>query len=117
MIGKRRIVMVGPPSASGRITTLTRSPPGRRASTIGEDSSTRRLTRLTIRSTTFSNCCSVLNDASTSSSRPARSTQTLSSPLIMISLMVASSNNGSKAPNPNASSTNCRTILVRCPAV
>ena len=48
--GKRRIVIVGPFSASGGMITLTRSPVGRRASTIGLDSSTRRLTRETMRS-------------------------------------------------------------------
>ena len=48
--GKRRIVIVGPRSASGGMITLTRSPLGRRASTIGLDSSTRRLTVETIRS-------------------------------------------------------------------
>ena len=48
--GKRRIVSVGPLSASGGMITLTRSPVGRRASTIGLDSSTRRLTWETMRS-------------------------------------------------------------------
>ena len=48
--GKRRIVSVGPLSASGGMITLTRSPVGRRASTIGLDSSTRRLTCETMRS-------------------------------------------------------------------
>ena len=48
--GKRRIVIVGPRSASGGMITLTRSPVGSRASTIGLDSSTRRLTCETIRS-------------------------------------------------------------------
>ena len=48
--GKRRIVIVGPFSASGGMITLTRSPVGRRASTIGLDSSTRRFTRETMRS-------------------------------------------------------------------
>ncbi len=48
--GKRRIVSVGPRSASGGMITLTRSPVGSRASTIGLDSSTRRLTCDTMRS-------------------------------------------------------------------
>ena len=48
--GKRRIVIVGPRSASGGMITLTRSPVGRRASTIGLDSSTRRFTCDTMRS-------------------------------------------------------------------
>jgi hypothetical protein len=37
-----RIVTSGPESESGGITALTRLPSGRRASTIGEDSSMRR---------------------------------------------------------------------------
>ena len=48
--GKRRMVIVGPCSASGGMITLTRSPVGSRASTIGLDSSTRRFTCETIRS-------------------------------------------------------------------
>ena len=43
-----RIVSVGPRSASGGMIALTRLPSGRRASTIGEDSSTRRPTCDTI---------------------------------------------------------------------
>jgi hypothetical protein len=49
-LGKRRIVITGPISDSGGTITLTRSPVGRRASTIGLDSSTRRFTCETIRS-------------------------------------------------------------------
>ncbi len=44
-----RMVSVGPSSDSGGPMTLTRLPSGRRASQIGEDSSTRRPTWLTIR--------------------------------------------------------------------
>ena len=44
------MVIVGPLMASGGMTTLTRSPLGSRASTIGLDSSTRRLTVDTMRS-------------------------------------------------------------------
>ena len=40
----------GPSSASGGMMALTREPSGRRASTIGDDSSTRRPTRETMRS-------------------------------------------------------------------
>ncbi len=49
-LGKRRIVRTGPISERGGMMTLTRSPLGRRASTIGLASSTRRLTCETIRS-------------------------------------------------------------------
>jgi hypothetical protein len=44
------MVTTGPDRDSGGMITLTRSPPGRRASTIGLDSSTRRFTAETIRS-------------------------------------------------------------------
>ena len=42
---------------------LTREPSGRRASTIGDDSSTRRPTLLTMRSMTASRWASFRNDA------------------------------------------------------
>ncbi len=44
------MVRTGPESDSGGMMTLTRSPVGSRASTMGEDSSTRLFTRETIRS-------------------------------------------------------------------
>ena len=56
--GKRRIDRSGPSTASGGITALTREPSGRRASTIGELSSIRRPTPLTIRSITRIKCWS-----------------------------------------------------------
>ena len=43
-----RIVTSGPESESGGMITLTRLPSGRRASTMGDDSSTRRPTCATI---------------------------------------------------------------------
>ena len=43
-----RIVISGPLSESGGMTALTRLPSGRRASTIGDDSSMRRPTWATI---------------------------------------------------------------------
>ena len=72
--GKRRIVIVGPRSASGGMITFTRSPVGRRASTIGLDSSTRRLTVETIRSIVWKSCASSENEMSARSIRPSRST-------------------------------------------
>ena len=48
-----RIVSAGPLSAIGGMTTFTRDPSFRRASHMGVDSSTRRPTRLTIRSMTW----------------------------------------------------------------
>ena len=58
--GKRRIESSGPSTASGGMIALTREPSGRRASTIGELSSMRRPTPLTMRSMTRSRCCIVL---------------------------------------------------------
>ena len=49
-VGNRRMVSVGPSSANGGMITFTRSPLGSRASTIGDDSSTRRFTCDTMRS-------------------------------------------------------------------
>ena len=48
-----RIVSAGPFKAMGGMTTLTREPSLRRASQMGVDSSTRRPTRLTMRSMTW----------------------------------------------------------------
>ena len=59
-----RIVSVGPRRASGGMIALTRLPSGRRASTIGEDSSTRRPICETILSMIRSRCPSSTNDAS-----------------------------------------------------
>ena len=50
---KRRIDNSGPSSARGGMIALTREPSGRRASTIGLDSSMRRPTRDTILSMIF----------------------------------------------------------------
>ena len=49
-VPKRRMDNDGPSSASGGMMAFTREPSGRRASTIGEDSSTLRPTRDTMRS-------------------------------------------------------------------
>ncbi len=48
-VPKRRMERMGPSMASGGMIALTRDPSGRRASTIGDVSSTRRPTRDTIR--------------------------------------------------------------------
>src|ERR1700761_9667097 len=50
-----RMVSVGPSNDSGGPITLTRLPSRRRASQMGEDSSTRRPTRLTMRREIFIN--------------------------------------------------------------
>ena len=111
--GKRRIVSVGPRSASGGMITFTRSPVGSRASTIGLDSSTRRLTWDTMRSIVWYSCASSVNVRSALCRRPSRSTQTSSVPLTMISVTVGSASSGSSTPRPIASSITWRISRVR----
>ncbi len=73
-LGKRRMVRIGPFRESGGMTTLTRSPEGRRASTIGLASSTRRLTVETMRSMVCISWSLEEKRIGRSSSRPPRST-------------------------------------------
>ena len=54
-----RMVRNGPSIASGGMMAFTREPSGRRASTIGDDSSMRRPTCETILSITRRTCCGV----------------------------------------------------------
>lgn len=58
LTAKRRIDISGPSIADGGMIAFTREPSGRRASTIGLDSSMRRPTRETIFSITFIRCAS-----------------------------------------------------------
>ncbi len=69
-----RMVSTGPRSESGGMMAFTRLPSGRRASTIGDDSSTRRPTWETILSMMRSRCASSTKVDVDSSSLPARST-------------------------------------------
>ena len=69
-----RIVSVGPRSESGGMIAFTRLPSGRRASTIGEASSTRRPTCETILSMIRSRCALSTKVASVASILPLRST-------------------------------------------
>ena len=73
-ITKRRIEIAAPSSASGGMMMLTREPSGRRASTIGLDSSIRRPIQPAIRCAMCSRCCASRKRTSTGSSRPRRST-------------------------------------------
>ena len=66
-----RIVSVGPSSDSGGMIAFTRLPSGRRASTIGDDSSTRRPTCETILSMIRRRCV-VVDERRRSSSRSRR---------------------------------------------
>ena len=56
-----RMVSDEPSTASGGITAQTRDPSGRRASTIGEDSSMRRPSGATMRLMTLRRLCSSVN--------------------------------------------------------
>ncbi len=106
--GKRRMVRIGPVRESGGMMTLTRSPEGRRASTIGLDSSTRRLTVDTIRSMVCISWSAETNLRGSCSTRPPRSTKIASGPFTMISVIDGSSSSGSRMPRPSASSTTRR---------
>ncbi len=77
---------------------LTRDPSGRRASTIGEASSTRRPTADTIFSITARYWASSLNETAVRSISPARSTQMSSWALHMTSVMSGSASSGSSGP-------------------
>ena len=99
---KRRIVSTGPSSASGGITTFTREPSGRRASHIGDASSTRRPSGARIRSIAWRRSASAANCTAPSSMRPRRSTNTDPAPLTMISSTCGSASSGSSAPSPKA---------------
>ena len=68
-----RMVSMLPSSAIGGMTALTREPSGRRASTIGCASSTRRPTRPTILSIVRRRCRSLVKDAATGKILPERS--------------------------------------------
>ena len=89
--GKRRIVTIGPFSATGARTTLTRSPFASLASTMGEDSLTTLLQDETICCTTPSSFSFETNVRSVRSTLPSRSINMSSGPLIMISVTVGSS--------------------------
>ena len=66
-----RTVRNGPPMARGWITALIREPSGRRASTMGDDSSTRRLTSPTILSMTRRRWVSSMKEVGVRSILPA----------------------------------------------
>ena len=100
---KRRIDSSGPSTATGGITAFTRDPSGRRASTSGEDSSTRRPTRETIFSMIRSRCWLSLNSTGVRYSLPCRSTYTSRGVVTRMSDTVGSWSSGSSGPSPNTS--------------
>src|SRR5258707_340371 len=69
------MVRTGPFSASGGMTALTREPSGRRASTMGLDSSTRRPTAVTVLSITCRDWASPVKASSVGSVTPLCSAQ------------------------------------------
>src|ERR1700730_15081523 len=73
-LGNFRMFRHGPLSAIGGMTTFTREPSFKRASQIGVDSSTRRPTRLTMRSITWRICRSDSNVTADSVGSPLFST-------------------------------------------
>lgn len=102
------MVRMAPVRDRGGMITFTRSPEGRRASTIGFDSSTRRLTVETIRSIVCISWSWEGKRSGNCSTRPPRSTKIASGPFTMISVIDASSSSGSRMPSPSASSTTLR---------
>ena len=108
------MVSVGPRSASGGRMTLTRLPSGRRASTIGEDSSTRRPTAVTMRSITWRYCASSVKRTSVCSTRPLRSTQISSWRLHITSVTSGSASSGSSGPWPSRSARSSSMKRRRC---
>jgi len=110
---KRRIDNSGPSSASGGMMAFTREPSGKRASTMGLDSSTRRPMRDTILSMIFIRWALSENTTSVSSSLPRRSTNTCEGPLTRMSDTVGSASKGSSGPRPMISSWMSSTMRLR----
>ena len=96
--GNFRIVSTGPCNASGGTMALIREPSASRASTIGDDSSTRRPTPCTIRSMIRRYWCGELKTMSLRRSLPLRSIQISSNLLHMISVMLPSASSASSGP-------------------
>ena len=108
-----RIERWGPSIASGLMIAFTREPSGRRASTMGEESSIRRPTAQTIRSMTWSRCRSSWKRTSVRSSRPFRSMKTCLKVLTRMSEMAGSWISGSSGPRPKISSSTWLTSSSR----
>ncbi len=108
-LGNLRIVMQVPRIASGRMMALTREPSLRRASTSGLDSSMRRPSGVTMRSTTARTRASSVKRCGTRTQRPPRSTNTVSGSMTMISVTAGSASSSSSGPRPSASSASSPT--------
>ena len=93
-----RMVSEGPSSESGGAITLTREPSGRRASQIGDDSSTRRPIWLTMRWQMLSSCWLSRNRMPVFWILPLTSMNTAPEPLTMMSAMSSRASSGSSGP-------------------
>ena len=98
-----RIVSATPSMANGGAMTLTRDPSSRRASQIGEDSSTRLPTWLTIRWQMFISCALSRKRTLVSWIFPATSMKHRAGPLTMMSAMSSRASSGSSGPKPRTS--------------
>ncbi len=98
-----RIDTTGPSSASGGITTLMRPPSGRRASTIGFDSSSRRPIGARMRRTMRSRWLLSAKRTGMRSSTPCRDTYTSRWPLTRMSSTAGSASRSSIGPKPASS--------------
>ena len=96
--GNFRMVRIGALTASGGTIALIRDPSARRASTIGEDSSTRRPTAATMRSMMRRYWSGEAKMMSLCTSVPPRSIQMSSKALHMISVMEPSDSKASRGP-------------------
>ena len=111
------MVSAGPRSERGGTIAWTREPSGSRASTHGDESSTRRPKGPTMRSIRCRTDSSPSNSRSgTLSIRPSRSTNTSSDPFTITSVTEGSFNRNSIGPNPTTSSETSFTIRAssRC---
>ena len=108
------MVSTGPSSASGGMTTCTRWPCGRRAFTMGDDSSMRRPSGPSTRSTSARSWPSSAKRCSLRNSRPSRSKNTLCGPFTMISVTASSASSPSSGPKPNTASKSSPSSRARC---
>jgi hypothetical protein len=115
-LAKVRMVTTGPSGASGGSTAWKRSPPGRRASTQGRDSSTRSPSGATTRCTRAATAAAEAKRTGARSMVPPRSTQTSAGPLTRTSVTVGSASSGASGPSPVSSSPIERTIADRLAA-
>lgn len=98
-----RIDTMGPSTDSGSITTFRRPPSGRRASTMGLDSSSRRPSGARMRRTMRNTCWLSEKRTVSRASTPRRDTNTLSLPLMRMSSTSWSLSRSSSGPRPASS--------------